>query len=80
MSQTYRERELGLGTIIAVVVVIALVALLVWGFAFGGFYAGTAPSGAYGTTGTIATPAAPGGGTMATPAAPYGGGTAPTKP
>lgn len=63
----------------------ALPALLVWGFALGGFSAGiTAPEG-MNAPGTVATPdalstgpGAPGAGQPAAPGGAYGG--APTKP
>jgi hypothetical protein len=79
-------RETGVGTILAVLLVLALVAFLVWALAFGGFSAVTgaptsttsvSPSVNVNTGGTGTT--APSGGTTA-PSGGTTGSTAPAKP
>jgi hypothetical protein len=72
-------RETGVGTILAVLLVLALVAFLVWALAFGGFSAltGTPSAGMTSASPSVSVNA---GGSGSGTTAPSGGGAAPARP
>ena len=71
-------RETGVGTILAVLLVLALVAFLVWALAFGGFDAVTGAAPAPGTTNISPSPNVNPGGSGAGSTSPSSGNSAPS--